>query len=101
MNVIAAGAIASLVAGLVTGVGALSVLLPIDPSERTQGILLGLGGGIMLAATSFSGVADALALVRQQFWHAQTFQSSGLGEEVVKVPGVLFNTWSYLLCHAA
>lgn len=54
MNVILAGAIASLVAGLGTGVGALPVLLPIDPSERVQGILLGLGGGIMLAATSFS-----------------------------------------------
>ena len=45
--------------------------------------------------------ADALALVRQQFWHVQTFQSSGLDEEVVKVPRGLFNTWSHLLCYAA
>jgi ZIP family zinc transporter len=54
MNVIALGGLASLLAGLGTGVGALPVLLPINPSQQTQGILLGLGGGIMLAATSFS-----------------------------------------------
>jgi ZIP family zinc transporter len=48
------GAIASLVAGLGTGVGALPVLLPFEPNERVEGIFLGLGGGIMLAATSFS-----------------------------------------------
>lgn len=54
MNTLAMGAIASLLAGLGTGVGALPVLLPVKPSIQTEGILLGLGGGIMLAATSFS-----------------------------------------------
>lgn len=54
MNTLTLGFLASLIAGLGTGIGALPVLLPVDPSERTQGILLGLGGGIMLAATSFS-----------------------------------------------
>ncbi|MBD0268295.1 MAG: ZIP family metal transporter [Cyanobacteria bacterium Co-bin8] len=54
MDTIMLGFWASLLAGLGTGVGALPVLLPYQPSERTQGILLGLGGGIMLAASSFS-----------------------------------------------
>lgn len=48
------GFIASLLAGLATGVGALPVLLPINLTQRTQGILLGFGGGVMLAATAFS-----------------------------------------------
>ena len=45
--------------------------------------------------------ADALALVRQQLWQLQTFQRLGPDTDMVKVPRVLFNTWSDLLCHAA
>ncbi|WP_017301719.1 ZIP family metal transporter [Nodosilinea nodulosa] len=66
MNPLAAGFLASLVAGLATSIGALPVLLPFTPSERTQGVLLGIGGGMMLAATSFSlilpGTDAAIAL---------------------------------------
>lgn len=62
----ALGAIASLFAGLGTGVGALPVLLPVMPSPKVEGVLLGVGGGIMLAATSFSlvlpGTEAAIAL---------------------------------------
>jgi ZIP family zinc transporter len=54
MNTITLGLLASLLAGLGTGIGALPVLLPINLTERFQGILLGIGGGVMLAATSFS-----------------------------------------------
>ena len=54
MNTLISGAIASLVAGLGTGIGALPVLLPVTPAPKLEGILLGIGGGIMLAATSFS-----------------------------------------------
>ncbi|MEM9002581.1 MAG: ZIP family metal transporter [Cyanobacteria bacterium P01_F01_bin.86] len=66
MNTWVMGTIASLLAGLGTGVGALPVLLPLTPSEKAEGILLGIGGGIMLAATSFSlivpGTQAAIAL---------------------------------------
>lgn len=66
MDNLTLGAIASLVAGLGTTVGALPVLFPIKPSERIEVILLGIGGGIMLAATSFSlilpGTEAAIAL---------------------------------------
>ncbi|MFE4104655.1 ZIP family metal transporter [Almyronema epifaneia] len=54
MNVVLLGFIGSLLAGLGTGLGALPILLPINLTERTQGVLLGIGGGVMLAATSFS-----------------------------------------------
>ena len=66
MNNVLVGFLASLAAGLMTGVGALPVLLPFKMSERVQGILLGVGGGVMLAATSFSllipGIKAAIAL---------------------------------------
>ncbi len=54
MNLIIIGFLASLGAGLATAVGALPVLLPIKLTARIQAIALGLGGGVMLAATAFS-----------------------------------------------
>lgn len=54
MNTLVIGFIASLLAGLATFVGALPVLLPIKLTGRVQGIMLGFGGGVMLAATAFS-----------------------------------------------
>ncbi|PSN19683.1 ZIP family metal transporter [filamentous cyanobacterium CCP5] len=48
------GFVGSLLAGLGTTVGALPVLLPVKISRQTQGLLLGFGGGVMLAASSFS-----------------------------------------------
>lgn len=54
MEQIVLGLTASLLAGLATGVGALPVLLPINLTPRLQGIMLGFGGGVMLAATAFS-----------------------------------------------
>lgn len=68
MNALILGFLASLLAGLATGVGALPVLLPYNPSDRMQGIFLGLGGGIMLAATSFSLIVPGTdAAVSQGF----------------------------------
>ncbi|NJL39628.1 MAG: ZIP family metal transporter [Leptolyngbyaceae cyanobacterium SL_7_1] len=54
MDVVWIGLFASLLAGLGTGIGALPVLFAVDLSKPIQAILLGLGGGVMLAATSFS-----------------------------------------------
>ncbi|MBW4604376.1 MAG: ZIP family metal transporter [Calothrix sp. FI2-JRJ7] len=54
MNNLVIGTIASLGAGLATFIGALPILLPINLTQRVQGIMLGFGGGVMLAATSFS-----------------------------------------------
>lgn len=54
MNPIYAGLIASLLAGLATVVGALPAFLPMEYTQRIQGMMLGFGGGVMLAATAFS-----------------------------------------------
>jgi ZIP family zinc transporter len=66
MQTLVIGAIASLCAGLATVIGALPVLLPINLTQRVQGAMLGFGGGVMLAATSFSlivpGTEAAIAL---------------------------------------
>lgn len=66
MNPILIGTLASLGAGLATFVGALPILLSIAITPTRQGLLLGLGGGVMLAATAFSlivpGTAAAEAL---------------------------------------
>jgi zinc transporter, ZIP family len=48
------GAFASLLAGLGTGVGALPILFVRHLKQKSQGILLGAGGGVMLAAVAFS-----------------------------------------------
>ena len=54
MGTIYLGAIASLGAGLATAVGALPIIFTANLDQKWQGILLGLGGGVMLAATAFS-----------------------------------------------
>ncbi|MGL5877419.1 MAG: ZIP family metal transporter [Xenococcaceae cyanobacterium] len=54
MEAFYAGTLASLFAGLGTGVGALPILFANTLKKKFQGTLLGLGGGVMLAATAFS-----------------------------------------------
>jgi len=54
MQSILVGFAASLFAGLCTAIGALPILFTPRITQRTQGILLGFGGGVMLAATAFS-----------------------------------------------
>ena len=53
------GIIASLLAGLATGVGALPILLKADFSRRTLDLMLGFAAGVMLAASSFSLLVPA------------------------------------------
>ncbi|MEN9229618.1 MAG: ZIP family metal transporter [Thermostichus sp. DG02_5_bins_236] len=71
MHPIWIGSLGSLIAGLATGLGALPALFVPSISDRAQGILLGFGGGVMLAATSFSllvpGTEAALELGYSQF----------------------------------
>ena len=57
------GGLASLAAGLATGVGALPVLFTRNISRRTQDVMMGFGAGVMLAATSFSLIVPAVEAV--------------------------------------
>ncbi|MBE0527552.1 MAG: ZIP family metal transporter, partial [Candidatus Thorarchaeota archaeon] len=63
------GIIASLLAGVATGVGALPILMKADFSRRTLDLMLGFAAGVMLAASSFSLLVPAFA--------EQTVQDAG------------------------
>lgn len=54
---------ASLLAGAATGLGAIPVLMLRRPSERLMAPMLGLAGGMMLAASLFSLLAPAVQMV--------------------------------------
>jgi ZIP family zinc transporter len=56
------GSVASLVAGLATGAGALPVLFTKKVSDRLLDVFLGFSAGVMLAATSFSLIIPAINL---------------------------------------
>jgi ZIP family zinc transporter len=60
------GFLASLIAGLMTGVGALPVLFVRDIPHRAQNVLLGFGAGVMLAATAFSLIVPGVATASSQ-----------------------------------
>jgi len=61
-DMILLGSVASLVAGLATGAGALPVLFTKKVSDRLLDVMLGFSAGVMLAATSFSLIVPAIDL---------------------------------------
>ena len=62
MNFIVLGALASFLAGLATGAGALPILFTKKVSDRALDVMLGFSAGVMLAATSFSLIIPALEI---------------------------------------
>lgn len=60
LDTITLGILGSGIAGLATGLGALPIFLFEKISKNTQGIMLGFGAGVMLAATAFSLVIPGL-----------------------------------------
>jgi ZIP family zinc transporter len=90
METISLGFISSLLAGLCTGVGALPVLFADRLKTSYRGMLLGLGGGVMLAATAFSLIVPATEAAMQQGY------SKGTAAAIVSV-GIVIGTallWS-------
>jgi ZIP family zinc transporter len=82
MSSIILGFAASLVAGLLTGIGALPVLFGSRVSGRLNDALLGFAAGVMLAASFLSLIIPALAA-------AQGLYGPGFGHSLVAVCGVL------------
>ncbi len=81
MHSILMGFAASLLAGLATPVGALPILLTPQIDERLQGIFLGFGGGVMLAATSFSLIVPGTEIAIEQGsprWEAALILLAGI-----------------------
>ncbi len=62
LNIIWLGFLASLIAGLATGIGALPVFFATKVSDKLLDVMLGFAAGVMLAASAFSLVVPALAL---------------------------------------
>lgn len=62
ITVILWGSLASILAGLATGVGALPILFKKEISEKLLDVLLGFAAGVMLAATFFSLLMPAISL---------------------------------------
>jgi zinc transporter, ZIP family len=92
MDTLMLGFVASLIAGLGTGVGALPLVFAVNPSKRVQGILLGIGGGIMLAATSFSLIVPGTeSAVEQGFSQAAA--------ALIMVAGVLLGSGFLWFAH--
>lgn len=59
-NLIWLGIIASLVAGLATGIGSIPIFFTQNITRRLLDALLGIAAGVMLAATSFSLIVPAI-----------------------------------------
>ena len=84
-SIVVLGLVASLFAGLATGVGAIPVLFTSKISNQLQGTLLGFAAGVMLAATSFSLLIPAIERVTEA-------GGSGLNAAAVAVGGTLLGS---------
>lgn len=66
MSPVTLGALASLLAGLATGAGAIPILAAVRISPRVQDVLLGFGAGVMLSASFFSLILPGLEAAESQ-----------------------------------
>lgn len=73
-NIILIGALASLAAGLVTGLGALPVLIGRTPSPRSSDTMLGFAAGVMLSASYFSLILPGIDAAAEQ--HGSTLAAA-------------------------
>ncbi|HEY9040113.1 MAG TPA: ZIP family metal transporter [Roseovarius sp.] len=67
MNLVALGFFGSLLAGLMTGIGALPILIGQTVSRRMNDVLLGFAAGVMLSASYFSLIIPGLNIAAEQY----------------------------------
>ena len=67
LSPIALGLLGSLIAGLMTAVGAIPVLLGKTPSRRVRDMSLGFAAGVMLSASFFSLIIPSLEAAGQRY----------------------------------
>ncbi len=77
------GALASLLAGLATAVGALPILVIRKLSDEAQDVMLGFAAGVMLAASFFSLIIPGLDVAQEQ-------GATKLGAVSLVIAGILF-----------
>ena len=90
------GSLASLLAGLGTGVGALGIFLLKRPSARTEDGMLSAAAGIMLAATFFSLLLPALGQADELTLH-RPLGVAFVGEPLARIfamPGVAYRPFA-------
>jgi ZIP family zinc transporter len=85
VNLVAVGFVASLLAGLMTGVGAIPVLFRWQVSQGVNDALLGFAAGVMLAASFFSLIMPALDIAAEA-------HGGRLAPAAIAVGGVLLGT---------
>ncbi|MDO9607871.1 MAG: ZIP family metal transporter [Brevundimonas sp.] len=82
LSPIAAGALGSLAAGMMTAVGAAPMLFVKRPGQQTQSVLLGFAAGVMLAASFFSLIIPGVDVLQaggaSQAWAAGTMAAAVL-----------------------
>jgi ZIP family zinc transporter len=76
--IVAVGALASILAGLATGLGSLPAALMKKVDQETLQVMLGGAAGVMLAATAFSLVAPGIQY-GNQLWPGKGIWVVGLG----------------------
>lgn len=89
---IAKGVLASILAGLATGVGALPALLFKDVSQRTLYLMLGGAAGVMLSATAFSLIVPGIQY-GNQLWPGFGVYVVAAGVLIGAVFLVLADSW--------
>lgn len=72
LSPVAMGFLGSLIAGLMTGVGAIPVLFGKRPSQKWRDISLGFAAGVMLAASFFSLIIPALDIAEIRYGDGAT-----------------------------
>lgn len=82
LNPVLLGVVGSLLAGLMTTVGALPILFGSIPGERTRDALLGFAAGVMLAASFFSLIVPSLE-------YSERTYGAGAIPAVIAVVGIL------------
>lgn len=83
------GILASLVAGLFTGVGALPIFFIRKLSKTLEDTLMGFGAGVMLAATAFELILPAMYQAERLYSHAGTTLAV-LGSGIALGGGLLY-----------
>lgn len=90
MELLGLAVLASLITGLMTGVGALPVLIGRTPSAKSQDTLLGFAAGVMLAASFFSLIVPALDIATERF-------GAGPWPAAIAVLGILSGAYAIAL----
>lgn len=91
-DIIWLGFVASLLAGMCSGLGALAVFVVRTISERTEDLLLSVAAGIMLAASFFSLILPGIEYAEAQVANKSTAVA-------IVIAGIFIGAWALFMIH--